>query len=667
MILPKLKTVKIFFHMPVSIPQLGKKLSPAQVDFLKIFATSCRRSILEMTANAKSGHPGGSLSCIDYLTTLYCGILSQTGEPIVISNGHISPALYAVLAELGIIQKQAVLKTFRHSESIFEGHVSRQVPGVWYSTGPLGTGASAATGFALAQKIKNEKKKVFVTLGDGESQEGQVYEMMNFAAKYKLNNLIAFLDYNQVQLSDSLKKIMPLNLVKIFASCGWEVIETPGHDYNAIWAALNKAYKVKNKPVVLIGHTTMGQGVSFMQTSGKKHESTWHGSAPSKEQLKQALTELTLDTAQQKVLEQFKKQIKYKPNKPLFIKSLTSLPIKVGKTKTYPVDQTLDCRTAYGETLLDLAKLNKNILALTADLSVSVKTDLLKKKFPDRHIECGIAEQQMVSCAGGLSLSGFIPFVSTFGAFMTSRAKDQARVNDINETNVKMVATHCGLSVGEDGPTHQAIDDVGSMLGLINTMIIEPADPNQTDHIIRYIASHYGNFYVRMGRHKVPVLTKEDGTPFFDAKYKYEYGQSDILRSGKDLTLCVSGSMVSVALRALTELKYTHKKLSIELVIVSSPKVFDETVTQSIQKTKKVLTLEDHNTRSGFGSQLARHLMIKNIPVEKFEMMGVDEYQLSGTAEALYELAKISSKHVQQKILQMVQEKKRSSKLFFFL
>jgi transketolase len=490
--------------------------------------------------------------------------------------------------------------------------------------------------------------------------------MMNFATKYKLNNLIAFVDFNQVQLSDSVEKVMPHDLHKIFTACGWEVLTVDGHDFQKLSQALAKAYTSTNKPVVLLAKTIMGKGVSFMESTGRQHKASWHGTAPTKEQAEKALTELTLTKKQEEILLTFKKQNKWKIHTIKKIKSLTKLKVNIGKAKIYKATDSLDCRSAYGNTLLDLGKLNKNIVALTADLSESVKTNFFQEKFPERHIECGIAEQHMISCAGGLSLTGLIPFASTYGVFMTSRAKDQARVNDINETNVKMVATHCGLSVGEDGPTHQAIDDIGSMLGLHNTMIIEPADPNQTDHIIRYVASHYGNFYVRMGRHKVPVLTKADGSPFFDAKYKYEYGRSDILRSGKDLTLCASGSMVSVALRALTELKYTHKKLSIELVIINSAKVFDTTVIDSIQKTKKVLTLEDHNTQSGFGSQLARHLLTKNIPVEKFEMMGVDEYQRSGTVESLYESAKISSKFVQEKILQILQDKKKSTRMFSF-
>lgn len=638
--------------MPVSMPKIGSTLSREQIKRIELFARSCRRSVVEMTTTAKSGHPGGSLSSIDYLSLLYTSIISHTNNPVIISNGHISPAVYAILSELGVVSKRELIKNFRRAGSVFEGHVSRQVPGVWYSTGPLGAGISAASGFALAQKLKKENRKVFATLGDGESQEGQVYEMMNFAAKYKLNNLIVFLDYNQVQLSDGLKKIMPLRPAELFAAAGWEVISVDGHDIKKMWKALSRAYGVKHKPVILIGHTIMGRDVSFMEQAGKRFSATWHGKAPTNPEAELALAELSFTEKEEKILHEFKKQIKWKPQKPFFPEPLKKLAVKIGKPHVYSPQQDLDCRTAYGNALLDLAKLNKNIVALTADLSVSVKTDLLKEKFPDRHIECGVAEQQMISCAGGLSLSEFIPFASTFAAFMTSRAKDQARVNDINETNVKMVATHCGLSVGEDGPTHQAIDDMGSTLGLFNTMVLEPADPNQTDHMIRFVASHYGNFYVRMGRHKIPVLTKENGTPFFDATYKYTYGKCDLLREGNDLTLAVSGSMVYQALEAYSELKL--KNIHAEIVIVSSPKQFDATLKKSLLKTKKLLTIEDHTTRSGIGSQIALFCAEENIELKKFEMMGVDEYQTSGTAEELYERAKISPKYIVKKCEGMI-------------
>ncbi len=639
----------------MNIPQIGEDLQQDHLDFLNAVSKSCRRSMIAMLKQSQSGHPGGSLSCIDYLTLLYALHLSQTGEKIVVSNGHISPAVYSVLAEMGYIPKDEVIDTFRQLGSIYEGHVTRHVKGVYFGTGPLGVGVSVAAAFALAEKIQKRDKKVFGLMGDGEAQEGQVYEMIHFANKYRLDNLIMFVDYNEVQLTASLEEIMPINLPAIFKSAGWHVIEVDGHDYKAMWNALGEAYKTDGKPVVLIGKTVMGKGVSYMEDEGKNKKSTWHGNAPKPDQADEALQELELTEEEKKQLEMVKEVVKWSPEDPNFTESLAPMEIDTGEPFLYGTEEVTDCRSAYGKALLDLAKRNSQVLALTADLGGSVKTEGVKKELPGQHFEVGIAEQNMVSVSGGLSLSGFIPFCSTFGAFMTSRAKDQARVNDINRTNVKMVSTHCGLSVGEDGPTHQAIDDASSFLGFFNTMVIEPADPNQTDRIIRYVASHYGNFYVRMGRHKYPVVTKEDGSPFYDTSYQYEYGKSDIIREGNDLTIVASGAIVAEAVKAWDELKKENPELSIELVASTSIKKFDQTLLDSIRKTGKVITAEDHNGIVGLSSQLGKHLLKEGIKVDVFKNIAVNEYQLSGKSQDLYEKARISSnalKEICQKVLQ---------------
>ncbi len=618
------------------------QLTENQIAFLKAFSKSCRRSILEMVTNAQSGHPGGSLSCIDYLSLLYVMRLCESNEAIVVSNGHISPAVYSVLAELGVIPKARVIETFRKPDDIYEGHVNRQVPGVFYGTGPLGIGASVASGMAVANVLQKKEERVFLLMGDGENQEGQAYEMMNFAAKYRLANLILFIDYNQVQLTDSLANIMPLQVKKHYEAAGWNVIEVDGHDFAAMAAALTAALAEKDRPSVLIGHTVMGEGVEFMAKTGREHKADWHGKAPKKEDTASALAEIELSAEEQAILAEGLKNLKVNIKTPL---KPDVAAVNVGVAKTYAADVMTDCRGAYGAALVDLATLNPHIVALTADLSESVKTDGVKKAFPERHIECGIAEQHMVSASGGLSLRGLVPFCSTFGAFMTSRAKDQARVNDINETNVKMVATHCGLSVGEDGPTHQVIDDVSSFAGFFHTQIFEPADPNQCDRIIRYIAATYGNFYVRMGRAKIPVITKEDGTPFFGDGYEFKPGKADVIRSGKKATIVASGPMVHYALKAAENLGG-----DIEVIVVSSFIPFDsETVMASAKKTGRVLTIQDHNTDTGLGSFVQEALFEAGVqaPVKR---MGVSAYQLSGTADALYEKAGLSVQDIEKNV-----------------
>ncbi len=641
--------------MTNSTPNIGEKLSAERTEALAAVSKSCRRTIISMLKQSQSGHPGGSLSSLDYLTLLYSNIISRTGEKIVVSHGHISPAVYAILAEFGYIPKEDVIKTFRQIDSPYEGHVTRHVKGVYYGTGPLGIGVSVGAAFALAEKLNGSDKKVFALMGDGEAQEGQVYEMMHFAKKYNLNNLILFVDYNEVQLTASLKEIMDIDLPAVFKSAGWNVIETDGHDFEKMWHAISNCYQ-SDKPNVIIGKTIMGKGVDYMEEEGKNLKATWHGNAPKPDDADKALSSLELSPEEQTLIKNITDSAEWAPGIPDFVENLTPIKIETGDPVLYTKEDSIDSRTAYGKALLDLAHKNPQIRALSADLRGSNMTKYVAEELEKQHIEAGIAEQNMVSVSGGLSLAGFIPFCSTFGAFMTSRAKDQARVNDINKTNVKMVATHCGLSVGEDGPTHQAIDDMSSFMGFYNTNIIEPADPNQCDRIIRYIASHWGNFYVRMGRHKYPVITKTDGTPFYGKDYQYEYGKSDIIRAGNDLTIAAGGAMVYEALAAWEMLKIEHPELSVELVAVSSIKKFDHALIDSIKRTKKVLTVEDHNVHCGLSAQLARQIASNNMHVELFESLGVREYQLSGKSSDLYSKVGLSSNSIAKKCLQILQK-----------
>lgn len=624
----------------MNLPKLGSPLSDQQIELLNIFTKSARHSILQMVTNAQSGHPGGSLSSIDYLATLYAYIISQTGEKVVVSHGHISPAVYSTLAEMNYIPKQEVVENFRKIGSIYEGHITRHVKGIEYGTGPLGIGVSVASAFAMGEKLKQTGKKAYVLMGDGECQEGQVHEMIHFAKHHQLNNLILFVDYNKVQLTASLEETLDIDIQKTFEAGHWNVLNINAHDYTEIWNALSEAQN-SDKPVAIIGNSIMGKGVDFMEQTGENHQSDWHGKAPKPEQIEDVLKQLTLTADEQQTLEDFRSSITWTPQKADYPALHSKTTINTGTPIRYQADESVDCRSAYGKALLDLAHNNKEVVALTADLKGSVMTKFVSSELPEQYIECGIAEQHMVSAAGGLSLQNFVPFASTFGAFISSRAKDQARVNDINYCNVKMVATHCGLSVGEDGPTHQAIDDIGSFLGMFNTGIIEPTCPNQTDAIIRYIASHYGNFYVRMGRHKFPVITKEDGSIFYDENYTYQYGKSDLIRQGTDLTIIASGPCVHEALEAI---KQTEK--SVELIALSSAKEIDQQIINSVKKTGKLITVQDHNPYSGIAATISKALQEHQVLPAQTTHLAAKEYQLSGKAPELYASAEIDAQAI---------------------
>ncbi|MGD9678684.1 MAG: transketolase [Vulcanibacillus sp.] len=266
------------------------------VDILKLRANKIRKHIVEMVAEASSGHPGGSLSAVDILTVLYFNEMNYGPENaqdpdrdrFVLSKGHASPVLYGVLAEKEFFPVEELM-TFRKINSRLQGHPSRKsLPGVEMSTGSLGQGLSVSNGIALAGKLDKRDYRVYTLLGDGEIQEGMIWEAAMSAAHYKLDNLTAFLDYNQLQIDGTIQNIMnPSPVDDKFRAFGWHVITIDGHDLNQIDQAIQEAKQIKGKPTIIIANTIKGKGVSFMENKVE-----WHGTAPNAEQLEQALKEL---------------------------------------------------------------------------------------------------------------------------------------------------------------------------------------------------------------------------------------------------------------------------------------------------------------------------------------------------------------------------------------
>lgn len=271
-------------------------MNAEKIKALSLHAANVRKMALEAVYSAGAGHPGGSLSAADILTYLYMEEMNvNPDEPkaadrdrFVLSKGHCSPALYGVLAERGFIPKEDI-KTFRHADSYLQGHPDMKgVPGVDMSTGSLGQGISAACGMAKAAKLNGKDYRVYTMLGDGECEEGQVWEAAMFAAHYKLNNLIAFLDFNGLQIDGDITKVMnPTPFDKKFEAFGWNVIRINAHDFNLMEAAVKEAKSVEDKPTLILADSIKGKGVSFMENKAE-----WHGAAPNKEQYEQAISEL---------------------------------------------------------------------------------------------------------------------------------------------------------------------------------------------------------------------------------------------------------------------------------------------------------------------------------------------------------------------------------------
>lgn len=621
----------------------NKELSTEELNNLSEMRKRVARRILLSTSLSASGHPGGSLSALDLLLVTYGCIQHDPQKPlwedrdrVVVSMGHISPGVYGVLAEFGYFSEDAFLTGFRRAGSGFPGHVERIVPGVEWDTGNLGQGLSTGVGMALAMKLKGSDRKVIVFMGDGEQQKGQISEAMRFARKYDLNNLIVIVDRNHLQICGETKCVMPQDVRGVFANTGWNVqYVEDGHDYNAIFNTFADVCNGKvadpKGPSVIVARTIMSKGISFMEDQAK-----YHGSPLKADQLDVAMQELGLENDMAIWQEKRKEPVSTETK----INSKGDYPdIKPGKPVTYSSETLTDNRSAYGTALLGLAEANNTsgqppkVVGVSCDLEGSVKMGDFKKHSPQAFLEAGIQEHHAATMAGALSREGFATFFSTFGAFAVSEVYNQDRLNDINETNMKIVATHVGLDVGEDGPTHQCIDYLGLLRNLYNFSIFMPADPNQTDRITRYVATQRGNHFVGMGRSKTPVITNDDGAPFFGDGYEFKPGQGDWLRKGADGTIVTYGALTPSAMEAWQKLQ--DDGLSVGVLNMASIVPVDRKSVLDAAQIGPVLTVEDHHVDTGLGSIVGMILAEEGVAIP-FKRLGVTRYGSSGKPADLY-------------------------------
>ncbi|MFC1590990.1 transketolase [Thermodesulfobacteriota bacterium] len=619
-----------------------QQLDSTSVQQLQERARMARGDILAMTSLAGCGHPGGSMSSIEMYITLYGCANINPAEPrnadrdrIVISHGHTSPGAYAALGRTGFFNVDDAITGFRFPGSIYEGHVERCVPGIEWGTGNLGQGLSAACGFALAARIHNKSYRTFVVMGDGEQQKGQIAEARRLAVKYKLNDLTALIDYNQLQISGDIHDIMPQNIKEGFIADGWNVLEINGHDIPSIYEALYSALNDTSAPTLILANTVMGKGVSFMENVAK-----YHGVALNDEQFQNAMKELDLSVDLQSYREQRARLTAPSDNA---VPSLTIAPkaVKTGTPVTYAADKKTDNRSAFGNALKDLAELNKNpdgadLAVFDCDLASSVKTNGFQAVLPDNFFEVGIQEHSTATVAGALSVEGIVTFFADFGVFGICETYNQHRLNDINHSNLKLVCTHVGFDVGEDGKTHQCIDYIGLMQNIFGYKTIIPADPNQTDRATRYITKTMGNFSLSMGRSKLPTICSEDGLPLFGDGYDFSYGSIDTVRPGSDATIITCGGMLYRALQAWDILK--QKGISVRVLNISCPKDPDLDVLAEAAQTGLIITYEDHNVATGLGTIVADSLIaIGKAP--RLIKLGVADYGFSGKPDDIFKAA----------------------------
>ena len=636
----------------------AEKLDKQSLEKLSELARLARGDILKMTTLAGSGHPGGSMSSIDFYLVLYSyanidprSSSDPNRDRIVISHGHTSPGVYAALGRVGFFPIEAAIATFRKAGSPFEGHVEKGIPGVEWNTGNLGQGLSAGCGFALGAKILKKEFHVFVAMGCGEQQKGQISEARRFAVKYGLDNLTAIIDFNCRQISGVTQEIMPQDVVRNFESDGWRVIETDGHQFEQIYTSFRQAALSKH-PTLIVAHTIMGKGVSFME--GKEE---FHGRALTPEEYKKATRELGVEDD----LDRYRQIQDW--GAPSFTgrKYLVPSPsIQIGSPKHYEKDQKLDNRSAFGNALVDIAKASVqtdsplSIAVFDCDLASSVKTAAFAKQFPEHFFQGGIQEHNTATIAGAISTLGLLSFFADFGVFGVDETYNQHRLNDINETNLKLICTHNGLDVGEDGKTHQCIDYVGVMQNLFGYKMIVPADPNQTDRATRYVAKTRGNFVVIMGRSSIPTLLNEKGTPLFGNPYEFQYGRADLVRSGKDAAILTMGGMVHKAIQAWQKLR--ENGVAVQVLNISCPSDLDSEAVLKAAETGALITYEDHHIQTGLGSLIANFIAERGLRV-RFRKLGIKQYGSSGKPDELYRSQGLDVESLVQVVMEETKKK----------
>ena len=569
-------------------------------------------------------------------------------DRFVLAKGHAAPALYAALAHAGYFPREE-LGTLRKLGARLQGHPdSNLVPGVEISTGSLGQGLSIAAGLAAGLKLNADEHAVFALLGDGECQEGQVWEAAMFAAHNRLDNLIAIVDLNRLQIDGWTSDVCDLgDLAAKFKAFGWDATEVDGHDIDVLVSAFATAKEDRaGKPHVIIAHTVKGKGVSFME-----NEAGWHGVAPNAEQRDLALADLGYD-GQGPVywdVSEIDEEEEGGLDAP-------------GHTATAAVPRLLDSnsdaagqkkatRAAFGVTLAELADEGMPIVAVDADLSGSTTTKKFataKPEYSNRLFNAGIAEQNMVDVAAGLALAGNIAFTSSFAVFGTGRAYDQIRNTACySRLNVKIAPTHAGISVGPDGGSHQMLEDITLMRVLPNMRVLVPADYAAAAAAVRLAAKTPGPVYIRMGRAAVPCVY-EDGV-------ELEIGGAYVLREGCDVTVVACGVEVEQALMAADLLQ--DEGISAEVIDAFSVKPLGvDTILASVGKTGAVVTAEEHSVVGGLGSAVAEALAAQ-CPIPQ-EFVGIpDCFGKSGSYEELSAYFKMDAPAIVEAVKRVIARK----------
>ncbi len=593
------------------------------------------------TSKAGSGHPTSSMSATELMAVLFFSgfyryDLKNPNHPnndrLIFSKGHASPLFYSLYAAAGDISEEELL-TLRKFGSRLEGHPTPAFSHTEAATGSLGQGLSIGAGMAMNAKYLDKLPyKTYVLIGDSEMAEGSQWEAMELAAFYKLDNLIGIIDVNALgQRGETMYGHDTAVYEERVKAFGWETIVVDGHNLKEVYEAYVKAQTVKDKPVMIIAKTFKGRGVSFLE-----NKEGWHGKALGAEDLQKALAELApIDT-------KIRGQIDMSEN----LKPAESKGEKIPFT-LYDVTKPVATRRAYGNAITRIFADHPNIVVLDAEVSNSTYAEIFKKKYPDHFFEMYIAEQNMVGMALGFSRREKIPFVSTFAAFFT-RAFDQIRMSQYSISNIKFVGSHSGVSIGEDGSSQMALEDIGMFRALLNSVVLYPSDAVSAEKLIEEAAKHVGNVYIRTTRKDTPII--------YDPNEEFPIGGHKVLKqSASDaVTVIGGGATLFEALEAYDELM--KENISIRVIDLYSVKpILVEMLQNSIRGTKAVITVEDHFVEGGLGEAVKTALSegIDNTPIYS---LAVKKMPHSGKPEELMEYEEISKKAIIAKVKHIISD-----------
>jgi len=598
--------------------------SPASLELLTMLhnkATQLRIDSVRATSEAGSGHPSSCASAADIVAALFFSVMrynpqnpkALNSDRFVLSKGHAAPLLYAAWAEAGLFPISDLLK-LRTLTSDLEGHPTPRLPFVDMATGSLGQGLPVGVGIALNAKfVDNLEYRTYVLMGDGESVEGSIWEAAEVSRQYGLDNLCAIVDVNRLGQSDPTMLQHDMDAYRSrWAGFGWHAIVVDGHDFGAILKGFDEAARTKGRPTVLLAKTYKGKGISFIE-----NKPDWHGKPLKKgDETQKALDELT-------------KQLSPNGTAPhITAPSLTTTPshtIGTMPLAPYKIGESVATREAFGLALEALGSANPLVVALDADVKNSTYTDKFGKKFSNRFFESFIAEQNMVGAAAGLAACGKVPFAATFACFL-SRAYDFIRMAAISGSNIKLVGTHVGVSIGEDGPSQMGLEDIAMMAAQPNVTVLYPSDGNSMYRLIEVAAHHKGMVYVRAGRPKSPVL--------YGPEEEFHIGGSKILRQGSSdaLTIVAAGVTLFEALKGYDQLKAAGITARI-IDLYSIAPIDRNTLVESGRSTHgRILTVEDHYAHGGLGDAVLSAVATEGIKVHK---LAVREIPHSGKPEEL--------------------------------